>query len=63
MGKLSLPPALASLRAELYNRGAVLKEKIDNRGVSLVDIRVNKTEYARFSKRFKEFADIFTKAS
>ncbi len=63
VGKLSLPPALASLRAELYNRGAVLKERIDNRGVSLVDIRVNKTEYARFSKRFKEFADIFTKAS
>jgi GTP-binding protein HflX len=61
-GKLSLPPALASLRAELYNCGAVTKESIDNRGVSVVDVRINRIEYARVSKRYKEFADIFTMA-
>ncbi|MAJ81058.1 MAG: GTPase HflX [Porticoccaceae bacterium] len=63
IGKLSLPPALASLRAELYNCGAVTKESIDNQGVSLVDVKMNSIEYARVSKRFKEFADIFTVAS
>ena len=62
-GKLSLPPALASLRAELYNCGAVTKESVDNRGVSVVDVRMNRIEYARVSKRYKEFADIFTMAS
>ena len=62
-GKLSLPPALASLRAELYNCGAVTKESVDKRGVSVVDVRMNRIEYARVSKRYKEFADIFTMAS
>jgi GTP-binding protein HflX len=62
-GKLSLPPALASLRAELYNCGAVTKESVDNKGVSVVDVRMNRIEYARVLKRYKEFADIFTMAS
>ena len=61
-GKLSLPPALASLRAELYNCGAVTKESVDNRGVSVVDVRMNRIDYARVSKRYKEFADMFTMA-
>ena len=43
---------LASLRAALYNLGAVLAEAEDSSGATLLDLRIDRIAYARLLKKF-----------
>ncbi len=50
-GMLCLPPSLGELRAQLYERQAIIEENFDARGNQLLQITISKNEINRLERR------------
>ncbi len=59
-GQLHLPMNEAKLRAEIFDRGAVLTETIANDSVWVLDIRIRKTLMSQLQKRFPKIGNYFS---